>query len=335
MDKAKILSLVSEALENGTIVSSDLRYLLYSHDEKSSSDNDPTARVSVQRTSAVDIMFYIAAIVLFAAIVALIGQSWDSGSAVRILLSAGIGTLFWTVALLLLQSPTRSDIRRGITNASLLAGSLAIIAGGFIIANEFADYNNFNFYATATAFMLLGALHVLFGWQIKRSVLTLLGILLSVAAFPTLIFGLLNGSDAPMFVNCLVVAVSGALLAYATRVASWVGLVSSDLARAFDPLGTFIALMSLYVATYDEGSGLLWLLVLIGGIIGMFYLSIVRQDRLMLGNGSLFLVIAIITVSFRYFDGYGVSVSLLLAALGLLGTAIVATTINRRYITSA
>ena len=325
MNKSEILTLVATSLKSGTITKSDLRTIMDGHEVKSTTQ-------STSRLSAVDIMFYIAAIVLFAAIVALIGQSWDSGATVRIFLSAGVGTLFWTTALLLLRADEETDMRRGMTGALLLSGSLSLIAGGFIIANEFVDYTDFHFYATAITLLLLGVLHLIFGWQIKRDLITLMGVLLSVAAFPVLLFGLLSESSVPMFVNCLITAFGGGLLAYASRVASRIGLSSPRGERAFDPISAFAVLMSLYGASYDNGTGALWLFVLIAGIIGLFYLSIVMQDKLMLGNGSFFMVLAIITVSFRYFSGYGVATSLFIGAIGLIGTAMVATTINRRYI---
>lgn len=324
--RLKLLETISEALETGVITKNDLQVLIANRTSASPSER------KAPRVSAVDIMFYIAGIVLFAAIIALISQSWDSGVGMRISLSTGIGTLLWTVALYLLRLSGENDMRRGMTGALLLTGSLSIIAGGFIIAHEFVDYTDFNFYATAATLALLGALHLGFGSYIKKDLIVLLGVLLAVTAFPSIVFGLLRDGDMPLFVNCLIVTISGGLLAYATRVTSMVGIGSKNMARAFDSLSAFTVLMSLYAASYDNDTGLLWLLVLIGGIVGLFYLSIITQDKLMLGNGSFFMVLAIITISFRYFSGYGVATSLFIGAAGLIGTAIVATIINRRYL---
>lgn len=327
MDKKKLLDAVAAGLNNGVVTKSDLLTTIQTHSATSKSTASSASRVS-----AVDIMFYIAAVVLYAAIIALIGQSWDSGAGVRVFLSAGLGTIFWAIAIYLMRLSKESDIKSGITNALLLTGSLSLIAGGFIIANEFVDFDDVSYYAVSATLLLLGILHIVFGAQIRRDLIVLMGVLLGVAAFPTLVLGLLGEVDVPMYINSLVVAISGGLLAYATRVVSWIGASTQDAAKVFDSLGAFVALMSLYVASYDDGTGLLWLLVMIMGIIGLFYLSIVKQDKLMLGNGSLFLVIAIITISFRYFSDYGVSASLFVGALGLIGTAVIATTINRRYI---
>ena len=327
--KLKIIALIEQALSTGKITEDDLRLILARRQTTpAQTSNKPHARLS-----AVDIMFYIAGIVLFAAIIALINQLWDDGIVVRILLSIGIGVSFWGTAFYLLAASRQSDIERGLINALLLTGSLTMTAGGFIVANEFVSYSrDFQFYATAATLAVVGMVHIGFGWRIKRDLITLIGTLFVVMAFPSFMFGLLSGTDVSTVVNCLIVAISGGLLAYATRVVSWTGISSAQAGRAFDSLGAFIALMSLYIASYDKTTGGIWLLVLIASIIGLFYLSIILQDKLMLGNGSLFLVITIITISIRYFSGYGIPISLLVSAVGLLGTAIVATTINRRYI---
>lgn len=326
-DKSTLLASVSEALKNGVLTENDLRKLL---------KKTPMAKAEkpgeLPRLSAVDVMFYIAGIVLFAAILALIGQVWDGGPTARIVLSAGTGIVFWTAAYLLITSSGQSDIRRGLMNALLLTGSLSLIAGGFIIANEIVDYSEFNYYATAATLAILGVLHIGFGWTIKRDLLLLIGILLAVGAFPVFATALLKGSGAPLYVYNLIVAVSGGLLAYATRVVAKVDTTKAHIARSLDSLAAFTVLMSLFAASFNDTTGLLWLLALIAGIVGLFYLSIVMQDKLLLGNGSFFLVLAIITTSFRYFSGYGVATSLLISAVGLLATAAIATNINRRYL---
>lgn len=327
MNKSQLLEGVSRALASGVITRRELQALLDSHQTSERLPEKPQKN----RTSAVDVMFYIAGAVLFAAVFALLLQSWDNGNVTRILLSAGMGTVFWAIATYLAGSPRTGDIQKGFVNALLVAGSLSIITGGFVIASELVDYNDFHFYATAITLATLGSLHLAFGWQSKRDLITLIGVVLAVAAFPALIFGLLSDASVPTFVYWLILAISAGLLAYASRVVSWTGLSSKNAAHAFDPLSAFGVLGSLYAASFDSSTGIIWMLTLIAGIIGLFYLSIVKQDRLMLGNGSLFLVIAIITISSRYFSGYGIATSLFISAIGLIGTAVMAATINRRY----
>jgi hypothetical protein len=327
--RSALLENLAQALRNGTVTEKDVLALL----NKSPSTAPAQTENSVpSRLSAVDIMFYIAGIVLFAGLAVLIAQSWEAGPLVRILLSAGIGSAFWAYAYILLGSKYQNDVRGGLINALLLTGSLLLIAGGFITANEFISFETFHFYASAIVLLFLGGFHIAFGLRLRKNLILLMGIILSVAAFPSLAFGLLEGSGAPIYVWSIITAIGGGLLAYAARVVAKMSTNHKNIMHSFDPLGAFIALMSLYAASFDNTIGLLWLLALITGIVGLFYLSIVMQNKLMLGNGSFFLVLSIITISFRYFSGYGAAASLLVSAAGLLATAVVATTINRRYL---
>lgn len=326
-DKTTLLNSVSEGLASGIISRHDLQTLIEKQTAKSSASDDQSTRLS-----AVDIMFYIAGIVLFAAIMALIAQAWDGGSGIRIVLSAGMGIALWLGAFGLLVSKQQNDLRRGLTGALLLTGSLCLIVGGFIIASEMTSYDNPSLYVVAGTLFTLGMLHIGFAWRTRQSLILLIGILLSVMAFPAFAIALLQNSNVPQYVYNLIFAVSGWLLAYATRVITRLESSKAHLARSYDSLAAFTVLMSLFAASFTDSTGLLWLLALIAGIVGLFYLSIVMQDKLLLGNGSFFLVLAIITTSFRYFSGYGVAVSLLISAAGLLATAALAAMINRRYI---
>lgn len=328
MNKSTLLSEIKIGLNEGVITEKDLQRLLTTHSETSSTATEN----ATAHLSAIDVMFYIAGLVLFGAIMALTAQAWDGGAMTRILLTVGVGMTFWAIATYFIESKSKDDIGRGITHALLVAGSLSLSAGGFVIANEFVSYNTFQFYASAATLAVLGLIHLAFCWQIRKDAIGLIGTLLTVAAFPMLVFGLLSEADAPFLTYWLVLAVSSGLLAYASRIIARIGVTSEDMARAFDPLSTFGILGSLYAASFDSETGIIWLLVLLVGIIGLFYLSIVRQNKILLGSGSFFLVVTIITISFRYFSGYSAAASLLISACGLLGTAIVATHINRRYI---
>ena len=67
------------------------------------------------------------------------------------------------------------------------------------------------------------------------------------------------------------------------------------------------------------------------GVLVIFYLSVISQNRHLLGNASFFLVLTVITISFKYFSGFGVTTSLIMATIGLLGSAAVASSINKKY----
>ena len=86
----------------------------------------------------------------------------------------------------------------------------------------------------------------------------------------------------------------------------------------------------MYVASYTDYD-IAWVVILIASVLGIFYLSIVTQNKQLLKSGSFFMILTIITISFRYFSGLGVTVSLIVATLGLLGTAVVISSINKKY----
>lgn len=329
--KQEILTELQEGLRSGVLTESDIKPFITTQPEVAMlRATEPESKPD--KLSAVDVMFYIAGIVLFSTIMSVIGQSWNDGDAfVHILLSAGIGIGLWSIAYYLIQSQFQSDIRKGLTNALLLTGSLLMIVGGYIIINEIiGGFDEVNFIPAAIALAVLGGLHIGFDRLIKRDLTLLMGVLLAVASFPALLFGFLQNADVPMDVRSIIIIISSGILVYATRVVAKMNPDRKKIHNAFDSFAAFLALMSMYVASYGDYS-VLWLGVLIAAVFGLFYLSIILQNKHLLGNGSFFMVLTIITISFKYFSGYGITFSLIVATLGLLGSAAVASSINKKY----
>lgn len=331
--KENLLSELRSALDDGIVTDTDVRSLL------TPATTIPAAKTTIadsnqaDKLSASDIMFYLGGLVLFAGIMVALQQSWsDGGPFSHIGLSAGIGIIAWVVAAVLIRKPV-TDIRRGLVNTLLLVGSLSIIVGGFVITYEVTPSHTIGFVGSALALAAVGMIHLFFGYKTKRTILVLLGILLSVAVFPTVIFRFLDDAHAPLYLWCLTIAVTAGILAQATRTAAKYKILTKQSRTTFDSLATFIALGALYAASFGDILPLLWLLLLIGAIIGIFYLSIALQKQLLLGNASLFLVITIITIAFRYFSSFGITTSLVIAAFGLIATAAVATSLNKKYFT--
>lgn len=329
--KQEILAELQEGLSSGVLTESDIKPFITTQPEVTITravepENKP------EKLSAVDVMFYIAGIVLFSTIMSVIVQSWNDGNPfVHILLSAGIGMGLWSIAYYLIKSQFQSDIRKGLTNALLLTGSLLIIVGGYIITNEIiGGFDEVNYIPAAFALAVLGGLHIGFDKLIKRDLTLLMGVLLAVSSFPALLFGFLQNSGAPMDVWSIILIISSGILVYATRVVAKMNPDRKKIHNAFDSFAAFLALMSMYVASYSD-YGVLWIGVLIAAVFGIFYLSIILQNKHLLGNGSFFMVLTIITISFKYFSGYGITFSLIIATLGLLGSAAVASSINKKY----
>lgn len=324
--KDEILAELREGLESGALTEADIKTLIAKSPEKTVENERKPGMLS-----AVDIMFYIAGIVLFSAVMSSIMLSWDPGNAlVNILMSAVLGVALWGMAYTLMRSAEQSDVRRGLTNSLLMTGSLLIVVGGYIITNEIVGgYNEINFLPFAVTLLIIGGIHISFDKIIKRNLILLMGVLLATVAFPSLMFGILQDADLPSDVVSVVMVASAGLLAYATRV---VGRMHPErkLNRSFDSFAAFVAMISMYFASYGEYS-ILWFGALIGSILGVFYLSIVLQNKHLLGSASFFMVLTIITISFKYFSGFGVTFSLVAATVGLLGSAAIASNINKKY----
>lgn len=326
-DKNKALQTIRAYIQSGIVTEDDIRAILTTKSPSQTEKND--------KLSAVDVMFYIAGFVFFAAIMSLITQSWNTGEGLlHIFLSAGIGAIVWMVAFMVARRESLSDVQNGMVDALLLTGTLLIVVGGYIIANEIVNgYDDVNFIPAAVAFAIVGAVHVGFDRLVKRNLVLLMGIFTAVLAFPSFMFGLLKDANAPVDVWTAVVILSAGLLAFGTRVVAKIYADRKGIERSFDGLAAFVALLAMYIASYSDNEGL-WFILLIISVLTVFYLCIVFQSKNLLGIASLFLVLTVITISFRYFSDYGVSVSLIVATVGLLGSAAVATTINKKYIKS-
>ena len=332
--REEIITQIKEGLNTGLITESDIKSFIH---EPALVPVEAVVEEEVrksERLSAVDIMFYVAGIVLYSALLSIIAQSWDSTGdtiTLHVFLSAGIGMMLWAAAYYLIKDNKQTDVKRGLINALLLTGSLSVVTGGYIISNQLVGgFGEINFVAGAITLAVVGGLHLAFDRLIRRDLALLMGVLFSVAAFPALLFGLLKDTDAPGDVWSLVLVGSAGLLAYATRVVTKLSRGREGARRAFDAFAAFLALIAMYISSFGD-YGSLWLIGLLLGVLGIFYLSVMSQNRHLLGNASFFLVLTVITISFKYFSGFGVTTSLIMATIGLLGSAAVASSINKKY----
>jgi hypothetical protein len=331
MDKQQIIDSIRQGLDDGLISSDEVKQLLDSSKQAAQKINEDTTG-DPDKLSAVDTMFYVAGILIFTAIMSFVVQSWDEGSSlVRILLTAGVGLTLWQISYFIIRDRLQTDVKVGLSNALLLTGSLCLIVGGYIMSNEITSgYEDINYSAGAVSLLVVGVMHLVFDSKINRKLILLLGLVLCVAAFPTFLFGLLKESGSGPDVWALVILGSSLLLAWSTRVAARVYPSRAKISNELDSVVAFICLATAYLSGFGSYATV-WLTVLIGGVFGIFYLSILSKNKKMLGSASFFLVVAVVTLSFRYFAGYGVATSLIMSAAGLLGSAIVATKLKKKY----
>ncbi|HSX47287.1 MAG TPA: hypothetical protein VLF63_00790 [Patescibacteria group bacterium] len=333
-NRQELLAEIKEALEAKVITESDINAFItpQSHSAQIIENEATEPTNKPDKLSAVDVMFYIAGLVLFSAIMSAIVQSWNGGSAiVHILLSAGVGVGMWAIAYYLINNSIQNDIRKGLINSLLLTGSLSVIVGGYIITNELiGGFSEVNLIPGAIMLAVLGSVHIGFDRLVKRDLTILMGIFLCVASFPSLLFGILQGGSVSTDIWSIIVIASAGLLAYATRVVAKITPDRQKIKSSFDGFASFLALATMYISSFGN-SGVLWLILLIAGVFGIFYISIVTQNKHLLGSASFFLVLTVITIAFKYFSGFGITFSLICATVGLLGSAAVASGINKKY----
>ncbi len=339
MNKEAILQAIRDGLASGALDQSDLRALVDEQDQPTVgvSSNSISAATheaaNGKKLSIIDMLFYLAGIVLFAALAVLAGQSGEGVS--RILITLVPGLILWTLSYLYGSQPNPSEVRKGMVNAMVLTGCLAVVTGAFLAAWQVvggSDAGSSFTYAASVALIILGVCHLLFDRLFRHIILVSLGVLLLVAAFPTLLAGILNGLNVSIDVWAAIGICTGILLGYGGRLAAMTAPGRGYLAGSFASVAAFIILANIYAASFTSSAAIIWEILLPITIYGAFFVSIKRKSKNFLVNGSLFLVLFLVTVSFRYFAGLGAAFCLALSAMSLLATAFMAIHINKRYI---
>lgn len=281
----------------------------------------------------VDILFDLAGIILFAALMTFSFQV-GSDSSMHALIVLIPSLLFWSAAFFVGKQPAQNDTKQGLVHAMLLTGCLSLISGGFLLAYQVFGQVDGGGLALifAALLVMLSAAHVAFDRLLPNLILIVFSVFLFVAAFPTALGGLIASSNPSADIWGLISIATGVLLAVAGRLASKSAIGREHLKDMFESLAGFIIVASIYGLGFAPTTGVFWQLVLPLAIYAAFFVSIKRRSKQFLVTGSLFLVIFLITISFRYFSGAGAAFCLILSAFSILATAFVAIGINKKYI---
>lgn len=333
--KDALLRQVRDALADGTITRDDL--LTVAESKAPVPAHEHAYSVSKVLNTA-DVLFFLAGIILYGALAVAAteagDQSWISS---MVLLIPGL--LLWAATYGLARRVAQSEVVKGFINALLLTGSLAVVSGGLLAVYRITSNTTTDAtvaYASAAALVVLGGLHLLFDRSYRHPLLVVFGFYLLVAAFPVAMAGALAGAyDASGDIWTLVSMGTGVLLGYGGIVAARTTPGRSYLRGAFTPVGGVIVLGSAYLAAMTSDIAWIWQVILPLLIYSAFYYSIKRRSHHFLVTGSIFLALYLISMAFRYFSGIGASFCLVLSGVGLLVTAFLAITINKRYIAAA
>lgn len=283
--------------------------------------------------NVVDTLFYLAGIILFSALgAAVAGLGSDSWVSSLVLLIPGL--LFWFGAYMFGKKLEQTDTVKGLVNAMVLAGSLSIVSGGMVVANKLAGNSNTasSAYVYATALAIFGGLQLFFDRIFRHVIPVVLGMYMIIAAFPVALTGILSNTTVPVDGWSVIFMGTACLIAYGGIITSKTAPGREYLKGAFLPVAGFTFLGSVYVASLTSAAAVVWQLLLPLFIYVAFFYSVKRRSQNFLFTGSVFLALDLITLSFKYFSGLGVSFCLILSAVALLGTAFLSININKRYI---
>lgn len=335
--REQLLQNIEQGLSAQVISKQDLENVLHQTptnvEHTTPSQAEPPTPEPKNHMSVIDVLFYLAGIIFFAALMTMVSQVGQDSLGTRLLISLGTGLTFWVASYALSRRPTPSDTQSGLISSLLLTGSLSIIAGGFILTIDLTDnLAESAGLAYAVTFALLGLAHVLFDRLLRNTILIVLGLILFVAVFPAAMEGLLAPTNPPVDVWGIVGIATGLLLAYGGKFISLSAKGRKSFKGSFESVAAFIVLATIYQMEFVSHIGLFWELTLPFVIYLAFFVSIKRRSTQFLLTGSLFLVLFLITISFKYFSGLGAAFSLILSAFSILATAFVAVNINKKYI---
>ena len=328
--KEEIRAIVREGLEAHVITADDVREFL-------GVETVVTEPLVPARSGAKSFVqaaiFYIVGIVLYFAVMSAIWQMPTGSFGLHVVMSVGFGVAAWITAYMVGRQNHQDEVREHMTGALLLLGSLLLATGAFYITREVTG-DSISLYNVIPGLVVLSLLHAGGYALMRRSILFVLGVFLSVSAVGSLALGLVSDLgadwDVRMLLMSLAIIGSFGLLVSAQRTLAGMREETIALKPAFDEFAVFFSLLVMYINTYMAFAGV-WYIFLVLAIFGLFYLSIRTRKRTLLITASFFLVLTILSVSFRYFTDFGVTASLIASAIGLLGVGVLATNLNKRY----
>jgi hypothetical protein len=331
--RMEFIAEIKEALSLGVLKPADLQALLPETGKEKVVQHPHEGAV---RRPPVGAVFYnIAGILLFAVLLSIIFQtSGDEFYLLHLLLTTGAGLFMWgIVAFLQRRRAAATDATEGLKSSLLVTGVLSVWAGAFIMtAHEMQNTNNAStFFLLFAGFLALAMVfHIIFDVIIKSAILMGMAVFLSVAVVGLVAAQLLSDGNAGFDAWTLtVIAVSG-WLAVETRLLTRSVYRERLQPSTFDGVALWVALLAAYVANFGE-FGVVWLVALALAVFGLFYLSVVKQKRYFLGTAAFFLVLTLVTISFKYFSDFGVTVSLFFSLVAVLGSAYLTSVLNKRY----
>ena len=287
--------------------------------------------------TAPKIMFTIGAVLLFVGIsIALFQEFEDSQAFVFSIITLLFAFLSWSGAHYLNKTAdddlAEDDIKIGLIDSSLLLGSLFLGTSVVLWTIALDTLEGRALLTVSLLFLSVYiACHILI-YSLTKRLLPLAIAGLSIGGLYTSLSSLIfYGISDPTVVTFLSVVLGFVFIA--------VGYVfysktdGKELRGPFWSLGGLIIAGSLYALTVIESPlQMLWIILYPAVIYLAFIMSIKLQIKTFLFTGSLFLIIYIISIVFRYFaDGLGPAFAFIVSALAIIGSATLSLQLKKKY----
>jgi hypothetical protein len=288
------------------------------------------------KMNAADILYFVGAFVVYAAIATFLAQSWDSiGYIGRLASTVGIGGVLWATAAWLKQGKAASEQAHGIGNALLLIGSISLSVGVGVALGEFADDKTVPWLSVFGAIMI-ASLH--FGMDmVVRSIITMfVAVAASVVAYVLLVAALFGPTISSVDFWSIIGAFAGLMMIGAGAVSSRSQPNRQKLRTLLWALGGFGTMWALITPVFASEYKIIWQTLFPLVLYAAFYASIRLHSKNFLASGAIFLFVYVIYMSFNYFgSGLGAAGALLVSGIGIIGSAALVQSIRKKYFQKA
>jgi hypothetical protein len=342
-DKKELLEAIKSYVDAGMLSKDDLATLF-----PDASPLKPNSNVAVpssaksEKTSAtgVTVMFVVGGLLIYGAIQSMLGlmlgsAMFEDGALILAVINLMIGAVAWYLAYSTSKKDD-SDTNKGLTTAALVVGAIGVIAGWSFVLEAIGIFTEnmgaieFGFIGSVVA--LLGAASfIIFDRFLNKDGIAVIGLLCIVIAAFSFVHGMMKGMRLSADVWVIVLLMLCGLTVAMPRLFRQLYDSRPEIAKSLNTIAIFLFLAITYVATFFNGSGLLWALVQFVGIFGVYYLSITTKSKNNLISASFFLIVGVNTLIYRYFSGYGVPLALMLSAASIIGAAMMTVNLDKKY----
>ena len=327
MDKASILNQLKEMIAQGEISKAEV-LAVFATSDQSSLEPAPERHFNLS-----EVMYYIGGGIVFAGIVVLAGQHWDSfNSAVKILLTFGSAVVAYVVGALLLRYQNLQKVAQAFF---LIAGLLSPL-GMYVLLNKMGiDIGTAH--TSVAIFAVLTAVYYSSFYIFRKGIFTLFSIVFASALFIFLTTWIggnnLTSNGQIKLIEYVFLGLGSSYILLGKYFTETSQRGYSGVLYAFGSLSFLGAALAL--GGYSPTQNWFWELAYPLLVFGIIFVSVQLKSKALLVFGSLFLIGYIGKLTGEYFShSFGWPLSLVIAGLLIMLVGYYTVKINRQYLTT-